>query len=124
MGGSPLTLMRLEQLTHYHAHSQVASKARLQARGDISLQCWALETQVSPCYSTLLEMYMAAFEGRVASALNYWELLSILQAQGLRMHPEQNDQKEKSRSRRFFFKVTVDVNVLHFPSKVCSSDQA
>lgn len=68
MGGSPLTLMRLEHLTHYHAHSQVASKARLQARGDISLQCWALETQVSPCYITLLEMYMAAFEGRVASA--------------------------------------------------------
>lgn len=30
MGGSPLTLMRFEQLSHYHIHSQVASEVRLQ----------------------------------------------------------------------------------------------
>lgn len=53
MGGAPLVLMGWEQLSHCHTHSQVTSKARLQGRGDISLQCWALEMQVPPCYITL-----------------------------------------------------------------------
>lgn len=44
------------------------------------------------------------------------------------MHTEQNDQKGKKKQETgeevLSFKYSVDLNVLHFSSKVCSSDQA
>lgn len=57
--------------------------------------------QVPPCYITVLERFMAVFEGREASALQLLGPVSVLQTQGLRVHPQQNDQKEKQQETKF-----------------------
>lgn len=68
MGGSPLALRRLEQLTHYHIAAR--SFLKQDCTDDISLPSWALGTQVPPCYIRFLEMFMGTFEGRMASAFH------------------------------------------------------
>lgn len=76
-----------------------------------------------PCYMTLLEMFMGIFEGRMASALQLLGTAFCHTSPRPEGASEAEQSGRKKKEWEFFFKASVNVNVLHFSPKVCSSYQ-